>query len=99
MSTGTAATRSWNGSTMSTRNPHTAARRSAEVQFEPYADCLSKTAAGSPCLWESPTSPHTLTNAKHHAADKNHRVRVVWERVATYRRDDYDPVNDQEEGG
>lgn len=79
---------------MSPLNPHTAARRQAETTYEPYAECLSKGTAGGPCPWDSKRGPNALVNAKHHATNRNHKVRVVWERVAVYGRDDYDHAND-----
>lgn len=67
-----------------------AAQRLMEVSWQPYAECLS-------CTWEHPMSPVTRDRAKDHARYRNHKVRVVVEKVGVYARPDYDPANDRDD--
>lgn len=70
-----------------------AAQRQAEVQWSPYATCLTKG-----CVWEIPMMRNARDLAKDHARYNNHKTRVVQETVAVYCRNDYDQNKDEEDG-
>jgi len=68
-----------------------AAKRQIELQFNPHAECLTKG-----CSWEHPESAQTRETAKRHASVRNHKVRIVQEKVAVWCTDDYDKANDKD---
>jgi hypothetical protein len=69
-----------------------AAQRVAEVQWSPYAECLTKD-----CGWAIPMQRNARNLAKDHAKYKNHKTRIIQETVAVYCRNDYDKSNDKDE--
>lgn len=68
-----------------------AAKRRIKIQFNPYAECLTKG-----CSWEHPESGQTRETAKRHASSRNHKVRIVQETVGVWCTDDYDKANDKD---
>lgn len=69
-----------------------AAQRRAEVQWSPFAECLTRD-----CSWETPQRRDARQLAKDHAKFNNHKTRIVQETVAVYCRDDYDAANDKDD--